>query len=95
MHDSDDYGILYRKLKEIAEAVGCPQSLVNELASKGVLKGCDTGKCEPFIYRPRHANREGDPVVLIEKQDGPIWYSSRMVRDEHIRQIRTANAINK
>ncbi|WP_293000053.1 hypothetical protein [Nevskia sp.] len=85
MHDADRYGVLRWPLKEIAQAVGCPFSLVSELVSKGVLKGCDKGVCEPYVYTPRSGRRDGDPVTLIGAEEGPIWYSSRMVKDEHVR----------
>lgn len=86
MHDSDQYGVLAWPLKEIAQALGCPLALLKELADKGVLKGCDNGKCEPFIYTPRSGRRDGTPVTLIVATPGPIWFSSRMVRDEHVRK---------
>lgn len=88
MHDQDEYGILRWPLKEIAQAVGCQVSLLKGLASKGVLKGCDTGICEPFIYTPRSGRKDGDPVTLVDEQPAPIWYSSRMVKDEYVRTIR-------
>lgn len=88
MHDSDAYGVLRWPLKEIALALGAPLKLVQELASKSVMKGCDKGSCEPFIYTPRSGRKDGTPVILIPTQDGPIWYSSRMVKDEHVRTIR-------
>lgn len=88
LHDSDRYGALAWPLKEIAQAVGCPLSLLTELVAKGVMKGCDKGTCEPYIYTPRSGRKDGAPIVLIAAQDGPIWYSSRMVRDEYLRTIR-------
>lgn len=88
MHDTDDYGILRWSLKDIAQALGCPVALVKELSSKGVLKGCDSGQCKPVIYVPRSGRKEGDPVTLVEVQKGPIWFSSRMVKDEYVRSIR-------
>lgn len=88
LHDSDVYGALSWSMKEIAQALGCPIALLRELAAKGVMKGCDSGECEPYIYTPRSGRRDGAPVTLITAQGGPIWYSSRMVRDEYIRTIR-------
>lgn len=88
MHDSERYGCLPWTLKEIAQALGCPIALLRELVEKGVLKGADTGDVEPFSYTPRSGRREGAPVVLIERQPAPLWFSSRMVRDEHIRGVR-------
>ncbi|WP_160119658.1 hypothetical protein [Rhodovarius lipocyclicus] len=91
MHDSDIYGTLPWTLKEIAQALGCPIGLLRELVEKGVLKGCDSGSSEPFIYTPRSGRREGEPVTLLPSQPGPIWYSSRMVRDEYVRIVRGEN----
>ena len=88
MHDSDEYGVLRWSLKEISQAIGCTVALVKELAAKEVLKGCDSGKSQALIYIPRSGRKDGDPVTLITERQGPIWYSSRMVKDEYIRTIR-------
>jgi hypothetical protein len=85
MHDSDTYGVLYWPLKEIAQAVGCPVALVREIADKGVMRGSDRGAVEGFIYTPRSGRQDGEPVELVPASTGPIWYSSRMVRDEYVR----------
>lgn len=89
LHDSDEYGILRWPLEDIAQSVGCPIEVVNELVTKGVLKGAPMGTpMPPFGFTPKHAGKQGDTVILIQAQNGPIWYSSRMVEDEHIRQNR-------
>jgi hypothetical protein len=88
MHDSDEYGVLRYPLAEIAHSIGCPVKLVNELRDKGALKGGDKGLCEPYVYTPRHAGQDGEPVTLIEASRGPLWYSSRLVRDEYVRRHR-------
>lgn len=89
LHDSDDgYGIVRYPLRELANAAHAPLRLLRELADKRVLKGCDSGVCEPFVYVPRSGRRDGAPVVLVPELPGPIWYSSRMVRDEYVRAIR-------
>lgn len=88
MHDSDEYGMLRWPLKEIAQALGAPVKLVLELSSKGVMKGVDSGQCEAMVYTPRSGRKDGEPVDLVPSQPGPIWYSSRMVKDEHVRTIR-------
>ena len=80
MHDQEEYGVLRWPLKEIA--------LVKALVSKGVLKGDDAELTEPFVYTPRSGRKNGDPVDLITTQAGPIWFSSRMVKDEYVRTIR-------
>lgn len=88
MHDQPEYGILRWPLKEIAQAVGGKPADLRGLVTKGVLKGSDTYLSEPHIYTPRSGRKDGEPVTLIPTQDGPIWYSSRMVKDEYVRTIR-------
>lgn len=88
LHDSDEYGLLRWTLKDIATAIGAPIRILNELVTKGVLKGSDKVLVAPYIYVPRSGRKEGAPVTLVSTQDGPVWYSSRMVKDEYIRTIR-------
>jgi hypothetical protein len=88
LHDQDEYGVLRWPLKEIAETVKCRTSELQGLIRKGVLKGDDKALAEPFIYTPRSGRRDGPPVTLLHPQAGPIWYSSRMVKDEYVRTIR-------
>lgn len=88
MHDQDEYGVLRWPLKEIAGAVGCKVGDLQSLVRKGVMKGNDGHLGEPFVYVPRSGRKDGDPVILIDTQAGPIWYSSRMVKDEYVRIIR-------
>lgn len=88
LHDQEPYGIARWPLAEIAQAVGCPVAKLKNIAAKGVLKGDDKKLTEALIYTPRSGRKNGAPVTLIEVQDGPIWYSSRMVEDEHKRIIR-------
>lgn len=89
LHDSDEYGIVRWPLKELVNSAKVPLALVRELVSKEVLKGADKGaNAEEFAYTPRSGRKAGDPVILIPAQPGPVWYSSRMVKDEYIRTIR-------
>lgn len=88
MHDQPEYGILRWPLKDIAQAIGAPLPLVRALVSKGVMKGDDTSLTEANIYVPRSGRKDGEPVTLVAPQAGPVWYSSRMVKDEHVRTIR-------
>jgi hypothetical protein len=89
MHDQEDYGILRWPLTEIAVAVGCTVAALRKIAEKGIMKGADTGKqVEPFLYAPRTGRKDGEPVPLVRAQMGPLWYSSRMVKDEYVRTIR-------
>lgn len=91
LHDSDEYGVLRWPLDEIATAIGSTAKKLRGLVTKGVLKGVDKGACEAFVYTPRSGGKDGDPVTLIEEQDGPIWYSSRMVKDAYVRKRRGAS----
>lgn len=88
MHDQAEYGILRWPLKEIIEAVKCKPAELRALVNKGVLKGSDTLLAEPFVYVPRSGRKDGDPVTLVPQQPGPVWYSSRMVKDEYVRTNR-------
>lgn len=87
LHDSDEYGVCRWPLADLARAAGVPLKLIRELAVKDVLKGSDNGAA-PYIYTPRHAGKDGDPVTLVESEEGPCWYCSRFVRDEWVRQRR-------
>ncbi|KRW62355.1 DnaT-like ssDNA-binding domain-containing protein [Pseudomonas sp. TTU2014-080ASC] len=88
LHDSDDYGLLRWPLRQIAQALGCPLKLLNELVECGVLYGTEKGTCEALVFTPRSGRKSGDPVVLVAEQAGPVWFSPRMVRDEYVRNVR-------
>jgi hypothetical protein len=89
LHDSEEYGVLRWPLKEIAQAIGASIATLRAIVGKGVLKGADNGQsCAACVYVPRSGRREGDPVTLVAEQEGPIWYSSRMVKDEYVRSVR-------
>ncbi len=90
LHDQEDYGLIRWPIADIAQAVGCPADCLLSLVRKGVLKGSDEYLEDPFVYIPRSGRKDGDPVTLVPEQPGPVWYSSRMVKDEHIRQNRGA-----
>jgi len=91
LHDQEEYGIVRWPLKELASAVGCTPSKLRRLVDKGVLKGADTGAvCSPMVFVPRSGRKDGAPVTLLEQQEGPLWYSSRMVLDEYKRKVRGA-----
>jgi hypothetical protein len=85
IHDSEEYGLLRWPLKEIAQAIGAPIKLLNELVAKGVLKGGDKGH-DALIYTPRSGRKDGAPVTLICSGHDSLWFSSRMVIDEYKRQ---------
>lgn len=89
LHDSDSYGVVRWPLKDLANAAGVAMQLARELVDKGVLKGAEKGgECQAYVYTPRSGRRDGTPVTLVPVQPGPIWYSSRMVKDEYVRTIR-------
>lgn len=89
MADSDEFGILRWPLADVANAVPCRIADLKPLVERDVMKGADAGaQCTALVYTPRHAGKDGTPVVLIPEQPGPIWYSSRMVRDSYIASIR-------
>lgn len=86
-HRSEEYGALRWRLKEIASAIGAPLALVKALVEKRAIKGSDV-HVEAYRWAPRHAGKRGPEVLLVPEQDGPLWYSSRMVRDEYKRTNR-------
>jgi hypothetical protein len=88
LHDQPEYGVLRWPLKEVAQAVGCSVAALQSLVTKGVIKGDEKALSEPFVYIPRSGRKNGEPVTLVPTQDGPIWFSSRMVKDEYVRTIR-------
>jgi hypothetical protein len=93
LHDSQEYGVLRWPLKEIAQAIGAPLAMLRAIVGKGVLKGADKGEtCGACVYVPRSGRRDGEPVTLIVEQAGPLWYSSRMVKDEYVRSVRGESA---
>lgn len=91
LHGCDEYGVVRWPLADLIRASGVSRRSAMELVEKEVLKGGDKG-CEAFVFVPRHAGQDGEPVTLIEACKGPCWYSSRMVRDEHIRKVRGAGS---
>lgn len=86
MHDAEEYGVLRWSLKEISSALGCKLSELKGLIDKGVLKGADKGqKSQILEFTPISGRKKGPTVTVLAEQDGPLWYSSRMVIDEYKR----------
>jgi len=89
LHDQETYGVAHWTLRELAQAIGCAPAKLKGLVEKGILKGADSGQvCGAMVYTPRSGRKLGAPVVLVDEQPGPVWYSSRMVIDEHKRIAR-------
>jgi len=66
--------------------IGTRTRVLQALFEKHVLSGSDDALSCAFVYVPYHARRAGTPVMLIPEQQGPIWFSRRLVRDEYKRQ---------
>jgi hypothetical protein len=94
LHDSDEYGVMRCPLKELANSARVSLKLLRELVDKGVLKGAEKGeRCAACTYettRREGKSRVAIVVTLLEEGDGPLWYSSRMVKDEYLRNVRAA-----
>jgi len=87
LHDSDEYGVCRWPLADLARAACVSMKAIRELAEKDVLKGSDKGASD-YVYTPRHAGQDGEPVTLIAASESPCWFSSRFVRDEYVRTKR-------
>lgn len=87
LHDSDEYGVCRWPLEDLARSAGVTPKAIRELVAKEVLKGADS-LAPDYIYTPRHAGQDGEPVTLVSAKQGPCWYSSRLVRDEYVRTKR-------
>ena len=83
-HDSDEYGILRMDLKRVADAIPCHSGILQSLADQGILKGCHKGEHFAGFF---HEDKNGVTHELIASCPGPVWFSSRMVLDEHLRRI--------
>lgn len=82
-HDSDEYGIIRESLGEIARSVGCHVNQLQSLIRQEILKGAPKGKMtEPLIDIDKHKTSH----LILDAQEGPCWFSSRMLRDEFYRQ---------
>lgn len=91
LHDSEEYGIIRWSLEEISLAIKCDTSILKSLIKKSILKGSDNPK-EKVSFSTTISQKNTSPltVLLIKDEYGPIWYSSRMLRDEYIRKKRAA-----
>ncbi|OFW47571.1 MAG: hypothetical protein A2163_00685 [Actinobacteria bacterium RBG_13_35_12] len=89
-HDSDEYGILRWTKKEIIGCLKCQEEDIDLLIKYGILKGTDKDG-DKVSFSDTFVQQEGPPLaqILIDSV-GPLWFSSRMVRDEYIRNKRAA-----
>jgi hypothetical protein len=93
MHLSREYGVLRQPIEDIARAVGAPKDVLEDLVRKGVLRGRSADSLPtdelfhlsglPLVYAPSHAGRKGQEVVLLEEQEGHIWFSDKMLIARH------------
>lgn len=94
LHYGDEYGVTHKTLEQLSKIIHCKLEVVEFLYQEEILKGAPEGKnCSEFIYAPISGGRVEieKSVILIPQQPGPIYYCSRMVRDEHLRNIRSGN----
>lgn len=94
MNDSDTPGCLKWTLKEIAKAIGTKVDKVKRLADKGIIKGSDDPKTM-IHFSDFFAQKNSKPIEILIFFDmpGPLWYSSRMVRDHYLKIKRGSNGI--
>ncbi|MBK6616109.1 hypothetical protein [Ottowia sp.] len=93
MSKAEPRGMLAKPLERIAMMAGTSTDVLRGLIANGLLKGHDgagQGDTEndgssslPFVFRPSHAGKFGDPVVLVDLTDGPMWYCDWMVLETH------------
>lgn len=85
LHLQPERGVFRATLATLASHSSAKLRDVRGLVEANVLRGSDDAITEPVIYQARHARRLGPPVMLIQPQPGPLWYSKRMVEDEYKR----------
>lgn len=85
LHDSDEYGLLRWPLEDIAKSVGCTKSKIQKLVSQGILRGVHRNQDSDEII---HKTKKKTIEIVMKSERGPVWYSRRMLLDEHIRQKR-------
>ena len=93
LHVSSEYGVLRQRLEDIARAVGTTKDVLEDLVRKRVLRGRSADSLPtdelfslsglPLIYAPSHAGQKGQEVVLLEEQEGHIWFSDKMLIARH------------
>jgi len=93
MHVSREYGVLREPLEDIARAVGTTKEVLENLVRKRVLRGRSADSLPtdelfsvsglPLTYAPSHAGRRGQEVILLDEQEGHVWFSDKMLIMRH------------
>lgn len=92
-HASDEYGMVRWTLNEIANSIGCTIEDLNLLVKYKILKGIDKDG-EKVSFSDTFSQKNRVPIsITLFTEGGPLWYSSRMVRDEYIRIKRAKGGI--
>lgn len=77
---ADEYGLMRCSMRELASAAYRRTHELRPLKRKGLLRGADVGEIvEPFVLVPLDSGPDDESVTLIERQEGPLWYSRRLV----------------
>lgn len=84
MHDSDEYGVIRWDLENIAKVINCDVALLENLVRQNTLKGARRGEVSDAVF---HVDRYRKKHVLMKKSEGPVWYSSRMIRDNYLHAL--------
>lgn len=102
MHVSSEYGVLRQPLEDIARAVGTTKDVLEHLVRKRVLSGRSADSLPtdelfslsglPLTYAPSHAGRRGAEVILLDEQEGHIWFSDKMLISRHKQENASSRA---
>src|SRR5690606_27094568 len=93
-HDSDEYGILRWTLKQMQQVIHCKMKSLQNLLKYGILKGSEKdGDKVSFSTTFQVRNAQPKTVLLIDSVSIPLYFSSRMVRDEYVRKNRAIHGI--
>lgn len=76
--DSSEFGLLRWDLRRLALALPCHLNALHSLVQQGILKGAPSGQqSEAVVY----VDSEGRSHTVLDRQPGPIWFSTRMLID--------------
>lgn len=92
-HTSEEPGVLRMPLEQIARAIGADVSLLEGLIRKQLLGGRSAASLPgdglyehsgiPLIYAPKHGRTRGREVVLLDEQEGDIYFLAWMLVARH------------